>query len=279
MKHILIPVDFSEEAITATRFALEFAQHSASDLVLLTVFDAPLVPPASAFVSREKTEDTLEQRMEHVALDRLKSFAEEHIGTRVPTQFVALEGAFPAATIARFTKEHDVHLVVLGTKGATWWGERFSGTVSSELMRKSDVPCLIIPAGVAWKGLNKWVFATDLRSDETPFFTEFAEWGERFGAQMTYLHIHRKGGIEHAPHPALEQFLAQRSKGNTWTVQLEGDEVPSALETFVETEQQDLLAVTTQTHTLLDQVFHTSLARRAALHGKVPLLVFHRKPA
>ena len=276
MKHILIPVDFSPEAISATRYALEFASHSASDLVLLTVFETPLLPPASTFVSREMTEENAENRMEHAAIERLKEFANEHIGNRVPTRFVAIEGK-PASAIAHYTKEHALDLVVLGTKGATWWGDRFSGTVSSELMRRSDVPCLIIPAGVSWNGLKNWVFATDLRSDETAFFSQFADWGNRFEAHLTYLHIHRKGGVEHEPHPALDAFLSAHQSGNLGKVRIEGEHVQTALEEFIVDQHQDLLAVTTQTHTLLEQVFHSSLARHEALHGKVPLMVFHRK--
>ena len=276
MKHILIPVDFSPEAISATRYALEFARHSASELVLLTVFEAPLLPPASTFVSREMTEENAADQMVHSAVERLKTFAEEHIGNRVPTRFVAIEGK-PTSAIAQFTKDHNVDLVVLGTKGATWWGDRFQGTVSSELMRRSDVPCLIIPAGVSWNGLKNWVFATELRSDETPYFSEFADWGDRFDAHLTYLHIHRTGGIEHEPHPALSAFLEGRQRGNSGQVRIEGEHVQTALEQFIDEQHQDLLAVTTQTHTLLEQLFHRSLARHEALHGKVPLMVFHRK--
>lgn len=276
MKHILIPVDFSPEAISATRYALEFARHSASELVLLTVFEAPLLPPASTFVSREMTEENAADQMVKSAVDRLKAFAEEHIGNRVPTRFVAIEGK-PTSAIAQFTKDHNVDLVVLGTKGATWWGDRFQGTVSSELMRRSDVPCLIIPAGVSWNGLKNWVFATELRSDETPYFSEFADWGDRFDAHLTYLHIHRTGGIEHEPHPALNAFLEGRQRGNSGQVRIEGEHVQTALEQFIDEQHQDLLAVTTQTHTLLEQLFHRSLARHEALHGKVPLMVFHRK--
>ena len=276
MKHILIPVDFSPEAISATRYALEFASHSASELVLLTVFEAPLLPPASTFVSREMTEENAADQMVKSAVDHLKAFAEEHIGNRVPTRFVAIEGK-PTSAIAQFTKDHNVDLVVLGTKGTTWWGDRFQGTVSSELMRRSDVPCLIIPAGVSWNGLKNWVFATELRSDETPYFSEFADWGDRFDAHLTYLHIHRKGGIEHEPHPALNAFLEGRQRGNSGQVRIEGDHVQAALEQFIDEQHQDLLAVTTQTHTLLEQLFHRSLARHEALHGKVPLMVFHRK--
>ena len=276
MKHLLIPVDFSQEAITATQYALEFARHSASDLVLLTVFESPLLPPASTFVSRESTEHDAETRIEQVAVERLKAFAAEHIGNQVPTRFFALEGK-PSSTIARFTREHAIDLVVLGTKGVTWWGEGFRGTVSSELMRKSDVPCLIIPAGVKWNGLKKWVFATEMRGDETPYFSEFTDWGQRFDAQLTYLHIQQKGGVEHAPHPALENFLIERSHGNSGVVRMEGESVRATLEEFIENQQQDLLALTTQTHSLLEQLFHSSLARHEALHGTVPLLVFHRK--
>lgn len=276
MKHILLPVDFSAEAITATRFALEFASHSASDLVLLTVFETPLLPPSSTFVSREMTEENAENRMEHVALDRLKQFAEEHIGKRVPTRFAAVEGK-PASSIAAFTKSNDIDLVVLGTKGATGWGDRFRGTVSSELMRKSEVPSLIIPAGVTWNGMKKWVFATELRGDESRYFEAFANWGERFAARLTFLHVHPKGGIEHTPHPSLDAFLTNRGKGDAGKVRLEGESVRTALDAFIESEGQHLLALTTQTHSLLEQMFHTSLARHEALHGKVPLLVFHRK--
>jgi nucleotide-binding universal stress UspA family protein len=50
--------------------------------------------------------------------------------------------------IQRGATEHRATMIVLGTRQATIWKEKWSGTVSSSLAEKSELPVLIIPAGV-----------------------------------------------------------------------------------------------------------------------------------
>jgi nucleotide-binding universal stress UspA family protein len=50
--------------------------------------------------------------------------------------------------IERGASEHKATMIVVGTKRASVWKERWSGSVSHSLAEKSELPLLVIPAEV-----------------------------------------------------------------------------------------------------------------------------------
>jgi len=50
--------------------------------------------------------------------------------------------------IQRGAAEHRATMIVLGTRQATAWREKWSGSISHSLAEKSELPVLIVPAGV-----------------------------------------------------------------------------------------------------------------------------------
>jgi nucleotide-binding universal stress UspA family protein len=50
--------------------------------------------------------------------------------------------------IQRGATEHRATMIVLGTRQATAWREKWSGSISHSLAEKSELPVLIVPAGV-----------------------------------------------------------------------------------------------------------------------------------
>lgn len=279
MNHILLPVDFSAASVNAVPYAVDLAQKAGGHLVLVHAFRPPILPPSNMFTSREETELGVAAEMEQTKMDRLNKFAEEHIGNKVPVILQCALGSNPVETVADFIHDHNIAIVVSGTSGAHSWTEEFQGTFSADLVRRSKVPVLVVPEKAPFKVFERMVYSTDLRADETPFFDIMTAFAKMYDAHATFLHIEVTGAVRHNPHPSLDEFLKSASHDKLGKVEITAQDVESGLLSFVDEQSIDLIAISTQTHSRLEMLFHKSLARQQVYHSQIPVLVFDREYA
>ncbi len=276
MNHILLPVDFSQASANAIPYAVDLASKAGGHLVLVHAFRPPILPPSNMFTSREETELGIAAEMEQTLLDRLHAFADEHIGHQVPVIVQCALGANPVETVVQFIREHNIALVVSGTAGAHSWTEEFKGTFSADLVRQSSVPVLVVPEKAQFKPFEQMVYSTDLRTDETPFFDIMTSFARLYNAHATFLHVEVTGAVKHNPHPSLAEFLQSAAHDQLGQVEVTAADIESGLLQYVDDHNIDLLAVSTQTHSRLEMLFHKSLARQQVFHSDIPVLVFDR---
>jgi nucleotide-binding universal stress UspA family protein len=256
MKHILVPVDFSTESQHACRVAADLAFKTQAHVVLLHAYDGLL---ATADGIREQ----------------LDAFAETHLSPRVPHLSMAEPGT-PVEVIRRMSQLPEMKAVVLGTKGAKGWTGALRGSIAAEVLRSVELPIFIIPQPEQDAPLQRLVLASDMRTDETPVFRAVSALARLYHAEVTLLHVVEDGAIVHAPHPALESLLQGSELGNWGRVEWNAADVETGLHRYIEAHGADLLVLSTTTHSVWEQLFHMSLARKEAARAALPLLVFHR---
>lgn len=256
MKHILVPIDFSPESEHACRFAADLAFKTQAHVVLLHAFDALL---ASADGMREQ----------------LAAFADAHLIPKVPHLTVA-EAGRPIEVIQRMAKLPEMKAVVLGTKGAKGWTGAIRGSISAEVLRTVDLPILVLPQPTGDQPMKKLVLASDMRTDETAVFQAVSALAHLYHAEVTLLHVLEEGALLHAPHPALESLLQGSELGNWGRVEWKAPDVETGLHRYIAEQGADMLVLSTTTHSIWEQLFHVSLARKEAARAALPLLVFHR---
>jgi nucleotide-binding universal stress UspA family protein len=256
MKHILVPVDFSPESEHACRFAADLAFKTQAHVVLLHAYDSLL---AQADGIREQ----------------LDAFAENHLNPRVPHLSMAEPGT-PIEVIRRMSQLPEMKSVVLGTKGAKGWTGALRGSISAEVLRSVDLPIFVLPQSEHDAPLQRLVLASDMRTDETAVFQAVSALGRLYHAEVTLLHILEEGAVVHTPHPALDAMLKGSELGNWGRVEWIAPDVETGLHRYIEAHGADLLVLSTTTHSIWEQLFHVSLARKEAARATLPLLVFHR---
>ena len=151
-KKILVALDGSEPAEKALDYALDLAEKYSSELVLLSVLHvdprayAPLVPtpegelPISS-VAMETYINNLKSSYENVlsvALDKAKKNKPNLI---VSTRLI--EGR-PANVIIEASKEENVDLIVIGSRGLGGIREFLLGSVSDRVADEAQCPVLIV---------------------------------------------------------------------------------------------------------------------------------------
>ena len=145
---ILVGIDGSSSALTATDIAADLAQHYDAQLILLHVV-------TSRPTSRELRENADLERIERLRIsehDLWRSLGESVVQTaaerarekgakKVET---VVETGDPATTIIAVAKARAADLIVVGRRGLSDLAALLMGSVSHKLIQLADRPCLTI---------------------------------------------------------------------------------------------------------------------------------------
>ncbi len=137
---ILAPTDCSEPSSDALFYAAKIADTFNADLILLKVF----LPPAAhkyTEASYSLRDIPVEKRGEH--LKEIETFWHHCIKEGRPPEFVSRVGD-PFDEIIRYSREHEVDMIVMGTHGYTGFKHIFMGSVAEKVVRYSQVPVLTV---------------------------------------------------------------------------------------------------------------------------------------
>jgi nucleotide-binding universal stress UspA family protein len=138
-KKILVPVDGSEQARKAIDFAANFAKQDDAVMHLLHVYKLPIVPEGMG-------EYVISDRIELQALGNqiLAVAQDEAEGKGVQDTKAALMEGDPAERIIAYAKDHDVDMIVMGSRGLGSFKGLLLGSVSNKVCHRADRTCVIV---------------------------------------------------------------------------------------------------------------------------------------
>jgi nucleotide-binding universal stress UspA family protein len=140
VKEILVPVDGSDTACRAARFAAELAQRMGAKVTLLHAYDAPTVAQLGL---HNLPKPQLEAALQHVArgsFDRALGAIGE---IQVPVEERVVVG-HPATEILAHIHSQRPDLIVMGSRGLSPLRGRWLGSVSQAVLRMAEVPVTIV---------------------------------------------------------------------------------------------------------------------------------------
>lgn len=136
---ILLATDGSESAAPATRAAADLSAATGSEIELVYVGKDISTPAA---YNDPSSKDTEAARKARELLDGVAKEIEEDGGKVVESHVVP--GKKPAEEIVKLTREQDVGLVVVGSRGLGRLQYALQGSVSSTVVREADCPVLVV---------------------------------------------------------------------------------------------------------------------------------------
>lgn len=136
---ILVATDGTESAAPAVRAAAELSAKTESGIELIYVGKDIPAPAAYDDPSSSET-DTANEASE--LLDGIKKEIEEAGGRVVESHIVP--GNSPAEEIVKLTREVDIGLVVVGSRGLGRLQYAIQGSVSSTVVREAYCPVLVV---------------------------------------------------------------------------------------------------------------------------------------
>ncbi len=280
---ILIPVDFSDVSHNALEYGVSFAESIGADVTLFHSVSYPGADPLapaydhSATVAQSELinqrEDVARKNMQE-QVDQLK----QRESLKGAIDYVVAVG-FPVDEIIRVTDENDYSFVVMGTKGESNFEDTILGSITSNVIRKSNKPVLAVPEGTSFNGINKIAFATNYDEGDKDAIHKLLEITQNFpDAQIKALHVRAEDENDEQNANQLKEMIKNEPYGDRVTLDsVESDNVEEGINQYIEENNVDIVAMLMRNMGFIRRMFDPSLTRKMAFHTNVPLLVFHHK--
>ncbi len=279
--NILFPTDYSDNACNAFQFACYLAEKFNANIEILHVY--PML-----VIDNNLTMNGLSNQLEQLKqsqMERVKKFVEDfkvHASKlpidKINIRYQVLSGD-TVVEICNYSNQNQFDLIVMGTKGATNSEDLKMGTVTSNIIAKSKVPVLAIPAEAVYQDIQKIALAEDFEKADTEPIELIKQIAKLFNAYLSVLHISEvKDNINQVRTQNYYKIKHQnvRDLANVSFDVVNGRDKVLALDQFIEDENVDLLAMvsrnpkTAQTESLLGQM---------VLHADIPILAFPNQEA
>jgi nucleotide-binding universal stress UspA family protein len=138
LKTILAPVDFSEDAMRAFRYAAHLAETSGGKVIVLNVVENPLVYPAFSAGDQERIAGETQRKLYQACQAEPAISDEVETMVRIGVESVAEEIALAARDVA-------ADLIVLPARHRASLGRAFFANTGDKIARHAPCPVLRVP--------------------------------------------------------------------------------------------------------------------------------------
>ncbi len=273
MKTIIVPTDFSENAFIASQYALELAKAKNYKVILYHVYIvlySGYDEKGTSVKQIEWADEEAEKSMKNLLETLRAQFVD------VDIQGECVRGFLMDALTEHLKKNPAIELIVMGTKGVTNVAENIFGSTTYEVLKKSSLPVLVVPANTPEFSLK-----------HVGFFSAYSEHEMRsLAATFDLVLDNTRVDIIHL-NSSSKQTLSE--KANSWREtaksafpersiahqEVEVDKVDvNAVTRVVDTLGLDILVFTRPHKTFFQQIFARSLTKAVANYPVIPSLFF-----
>lgn len=274
MKSILVPTDFSKNALNAAKYAFAYAEKTKSKIILFNSFDNPTgelkIPLTDIHLGKHEAKQAAENKMKKLVTSLLKVFPNSK------PKWVVQPGLAPD-TITQYVKQNKIPLVIMGTTGQGAIARTLIGSTTSSVI--ADISCTLIavPPKAKFKGINKIAIATDLEKDSFLAATESVSFAKAHKAEITFVHVQDLGifDAEDALQKTVDKINKQiKYKHISFYVCRDAD-VADGLDFYIKKHRPDMLSMVSYGIKFPETIWKTSWTSKMSNHTSVPLLVLH----
>lgn len=271
---ILAPIDFSNNALVAARYAIQLAEKMQADVHVFHTF--------RAFTSAFQTPQANQSDVELASVDAEKNLTEfmaklSHVAGVTVTSSAVNKSLLDA--ISDYITENNVGLVVMGAHGTSGTRNDLLGSNTYDIAKDVSRPLLIVPEHIHSFSLKNVVFFSDYQQGDFKTLTDFSELFGDLKPNCTLVHIHEENeGPEGKDQEELQQWqasLIDRTPAKDLSSELvhlpETMEVVNGVLTRLNADMTLITLV--DGRNFLKTVLHKSLARTIILNPQTPVLL------
>ncbi len=271
---VLVPVDFSDAARNALRYALEWASEYGLDVEVVHAFASNLADPAQPYFVpvQEEEQRAMEQR--------LLAFVTEVRGDQFEQLKVRVQAiaGYPVETITELSKDPAVALIIMATTGEHDLLEKMFGSVSTAVSQMAWAPVLLVPPAVTYTRYRNIVYATNLEATDRQMVRQVVALAQFFRANVHFVHVVEDPKQAEAVEDAVfEQVFGgeQLPSVGFHLVGIRDDKPWEAISRYAQENKADLLITVTRHRSFWERMMHKSVTKRLALGTTIPMLVLH----
>lgn len=267
---LLIPTDFSNNALVATNYALKLAAYLQANVHILHVYK----PFTSAFQS-ELANKTDAQRAKAGAEKGMKDFLEKLGNQNSAFDSSIIEGNLVDA-VGAFVVEKRVDVIVMGTHGASGTRKDWLGSNTYDVAKEIEIPLLIVPEHSVEFTLERSVFFTDYQKNDFKVLKSLLKLLGNDDTPCTLVHVTEQNP-EDQKRILVDWSLELANTSGYRTIDtalISSKENLSVVNDTIEQLHADLCLLTLiEGRGFFERFLHKSLARAIIINPKVPVFL------
>ncbi|WP_299396905.1 universal stress protein [uncultured Gelidibacter sp.] len=275
MKNILLPTDFSENSWNAIRYAMNLFKNDVCTFYLLNTYTPVIyhVEYVLGYPAQFGIEDTIRNTSQQ-QLETLKQRIYETFGKN-PNHDIQEMARFDflISGIKDFMDTHTIHMIVMGTTGATGAKEVLFGSHTVQVINNVKCPVLAIPEGFEYKTPTAILLPTDygitFQKDQ---FSSLLALAKAQNSKIEILHVLTSvlSEVQLKNKAALQQLLSQE---NYEIHEVQGDHVMDGIINFQDKNAIDMLVMINNKKSFFENILFKSTVNQIGFHLTVPFLV------
>lgn len=274
MKKILIPTDFSENAWSATLYALKlYAKENCTFYFINSCkSETSRVSSLSSKLSRVMKESATKE------LTALKKLAKETDNNDKHSFETILSTISLLDAVNRTIQSHEIDLVVMGTKGASKAKEIFFGSNTVNVMQNiKSCPVLAVPDKYNFISPKQIAFPTDYNKQYADnILNPIKNISRLHNSKIRVLHIEEEKeltGLQSANIKKLDEALTDFEHSYHWVANY--TEKSSAIINFIEALDINILVMINNKHSFIESIINEPVVKKIGFQPIIPFLVIN----
>lgn len=285
MKTILVMTDFSIGADHAAHYALKLAQQIKANLLLCNVFlgdiynksGAEVGLPIGDFATFEKESVADLSNLAARLNRRLVADAAEPDSYRPRIRHCCMKGPIGDA-INELAVSNHVLMAVISMHNDAGLSSFLLDNHTTQIIEAANCPVLVVPYPVAYNGLKRIAFATDLSEHGLEVLRCLTGLAKHTSAEILITHVDDQRSKNYDDERTIKQFFNQASSKTNYPEiyfkAIKSSSVTNGLDWLTEHTDIDMLVVIHQKRNILQRIFERSVTKKLAGHLVKPMLVF-----
>ncbi len=280
MKKIIIPTDFSENALNALNFALELYKNQACKLYLLNTY-TPIIYSYDYQMNVSgyfgELSDTIKENSIQQLQEIEKKVKDKYNNPKHEFKIIASFNLL-VDEIKELIEKEAVDLVVMGTKGATGAKEVLFGSNTIHVINKIKCPVLAVPDGYFFEEPTQILFPTDFKVDYSEKHIETVHnIATLYNSKIHIFHVSHSIELtvqEYANKSKLKKLLHNSNHEFETTGK---NDIATAIHDYKKTTYIQLLVMINNKHSFFENLFFEPVIHKIGFHLDVPFLVIPSK--
>ncbi len=280
MKKILVPFDFSDYSENALKYALGLAKQFNSEVFVLHIYNTTLVeadmPTAeySTYDTQRATVDPVQNTRSLIevkfeeAMVKLQKTLQEDLDSEVNFDFSLAQGPVPNKIMETAEIIH-ADIILMSNKGDDDSLD-FFGSNTTEVIRHSDTPILLVPFEIEFRNISKVAYATDYRDTDANAIDRLINIFDQTGVKLYSLHVHPTSKT-----PKITEIHSTYNDLNLEFDVINAEDVLKGIHHFIDEHHIQILTMNRKKRNMVTQLFSPSITEKMVADSFFPVLVIN----
>lgn len=274
MTRILLPTDFSKNALNAIRYALTLYKDTKCTFYLLNSYMPPVYHTEYLMGSPAQIGlGDIVQQNSMSAMEELKEQLVRDFNNPLHTFITHTALNVLSSEVTRTVQAEGIDIVIMGTQGATGAKEILLGTNTVHVIKNAQCPVMAIPSGFEYEIPEQVLFPTDYEvSLNEQDLSQLLHIVRIHGSLINVMHVHTGydlNPMQKKHQKQLELVLHRKALFHD----VPSNEIITAINDFQLKQKINLLVMVKNKHTFFERLFIEPVIKKIGFHVNIPFMV------